>query len=431
MNFQRFSSALATILIAEDWSEPSLRCRLMRFLPERHNRHAAPLAKALTQRFPKFYAPSRRALASVLCDLPQTHIVWSHAQQHQTWPELPLEPPCFRPLPAFRDLSLPALTTRSELAEWLGLKPEQLIRFCDLNGLSNRQDHPFKPHYNFHVLPKRSGGQRLIEEPRPMLKHLQRRLLSGMLSRIPASPHAFGFVTGRNCIQGAAKHAGEQILLTFDLRDFFHSIPQSRLFGLFRSLGYPGAIARDLVGLTTLATPPHILRRLGPGQDNRLTNRHLPQGAPTSPALANLCAFHLDRRLAGLARRIGATYTRYADDLSFSGDTCIARALQRAVPDIVVDDGFALNPAKTRSAHQSQQQRCTGLVVNQHVNIPRADYDRLKAIIHHLARPSDPRRADPAFLTQLEGRITWLEQVNLHKGAGLRIKLAQALHPTL
>lgn len=160
---------------------------------------------------------------------------------------------------------------------------------------------------------------------------------------------------------------------------------------------------------------------------DQFRTRHLPQGAPTSPALANLAAFALDARLAGLARSRDLAYTRYADDLTFSGDASAAGALCRAVPDIVRDCGFVLNRAKTRIQPRHRRQVVTGLVVNRHLNLPRAEYDRLKAIIHRLGQPDDPRRSDRAFLDHLAGRIAWLEQVNRGKGARLRDRLAAAL----
>jgi hypothetical protein len=132
----------------------------------------------------------------------------------------------------------------------------------------------------------------------------------------------------------------------------------------------------------------------------RLAEPHLPQGSPTSPALANLCAFSLDLRLASLARTIGATYSRYADDLTFSGDGTLAAAaprLLRLVAAIADDEGFALNPRKTRIMRARVQQRVTGMVVNRHPNAPRPDYDTLKATLTSCLRhgPSTQTRGTP------------------------------------
>jgi hypothetical protein len=139
----------------------------------------------------------------------------------------------------------------------------------------------------------------------------------------------------------------------------------------------------------------------------RLASPHLPQGAPTSPALANLCAFGLDLRLEGLAHRFGARYSRYADDLVFSGPAPLAqrfRQLHAWVDAIAADEGFALHPGKLRRALSHQQQRVTGLVVNAQPNIAREDYDLLRAELH---RAANMGHVDPERRAHLQGRVAW------------------------
>jgi hypothetical protein len=154
---------------------------------------------------------------------------------------------------------------------------------------------------------------------------------------------------------------------------------------------------------------------------------HLPQGAPTSPAFTNLLAWTLDRRLHGLARAAGANYTRYADDLAFSGDADFANrlgAFHKTVKTILNEEGFSLNATKTRIMPRSTRQRIIGIVVNEHCNIGRAEFDTLKAILHNCVRagPTDQNRAGvPDFRSHLAGRIAWVEQINPHRGAKLRV----------
>jgi len=421
----RFSSSLAQ----QDWHAVALEQHLVRRLPPRLRRLARPVSRALIRAFPLGVAPDSRQITRFLSARPETGRLWKFARATGSLPQLPLDPPRFRPDPHLPELALPRLATRADLAEWLGLTPEQLTRFADLRGLSALSASAFGPHYLQHLRPKSDGSLRLIEEPRPFLKRLQRRILADLLSQAPPHPAATGFRRHICCIQGAARHAGEQMLVCFDLRHFFPSVALPRIYALFRTLGYPAPVARDLAGLCTAITPPAVLHRPGLSARDQLSMRHLPQGAPSSPALANLAAFRLDTRLAGLARRLSANYSRYADDLAFSGDAPIAPILLRAVPQIVAEEGFALNPAKTRATPAHRRQMVTGLVVNRRVNLPRAEYDRLKAILHHLARPDDPRRADPAFLAQLSGRIAWAEQVNPQRGARLRARLDAILAP--
>jgi hypothetical protein len=157
-----------------------------------------------------------------------------------------------------------------------------------------------------------------------------------------------------------------------------------------------------------------------------LATPHLPQGAPTSPALANLCAYRLDCRLAGLADAFGAVYSRYADDLVLSGRTAVlsrAPHLRRAVAAIVADEGFRLNERKSALATRAGRQRVCGIVVNAHTNVARDDYDRLRAALHEAATRG-PAAANPRGVPDLRahllGRIAWAEALNPARGARLR-----------
>lgn len=156
-----------------------------------------------------------------------------------------------------------------------------------------------------------------------------------------------------------------------------------------------------------------------------LRKPHLAQGSPTSPALANLTAFALDRRLTGLARRLDVTYTRYADDLVFSGGRHLLRK-SRPVIDLVtriaVDEGFRVNELKTRVMTSSQRQTVTGLVVNERRNIPRPDYDRLRAVLRDAAvnGPHQANRDDhPDFRSHLDGKVEWAATDNPARRAKL------------
>ena len=421
---------LAASLAQQDWTEAALRQHLHQRLPGDQPARAANLARALLRAFPARATPDAAQILAHLRQSPAGRAILHHARRYAVRPAHSFISPTFQPIPALEHLPLPALHTEADLAAWLAITPDQLTRFADLRGLSARTDSPWAPHYLHHLLPKSNGQLRLIEQPKPFLKRLHRRILDGLLGHIPPHPAAFGFTQNRNCIQAAARHAGAQMVVSFDLADFFPAINFPRIYALFRALGYPAQTARSLAGLTTAITPNHILRTPNLAARDALSNRHLPQGAPTSPALANLCAQQLDRRLSGLARSLEAQYTRYADDLSFSGDARIAPILLRAVPQIVAEQGFRLNPGKTRSHPAHHRQTVTGLTVNMAVNPSRQSYDMLKATIHHLARADDPRRHDQIFLASLAGRIAWVAQVNPAKGTKLRDRLATALLTT-
>ncbi len=152
---------------------------------------------------------------------------------------------------------------------------------------------------------------------------------------------------------------------------------------------------------------------------------HLPQGAPTSPTLSNLIAYRLDARLTGLADSLGLTYTRYADDLLFSGD----RRLQRCsksfivqVAAIAMEEGFQIQFRKTRVLTKSGRQEVAGVVINQHPNISRPSYDKLKAMLHNCLRNgpvAENREQHPDFRSHLLGKISWVQQLNPDRGKRL------------
>lgn len=335
-----------------------------------------------------------------------------------------LRPARMRPVPfALSHLSLPAWQTEADLAEWLGLTPEALDHFA---GPSQRYReavatpaHPHAQatrHYRCLLVPKRRGGLRLIEAPLPRLRGLQRRLLDGLLHALPCHEAAHGFVPGRNVASHAAGHVGQDVVIRFDLQDFFPSVGRARVAAIFRTLGYSDGIVERLTTLCTARTPAMVRERLredGSVDFNgakRLASPHLPQGAPTSPALANLSLFGLDLRLAGLAERFGASYSRYADDLVISGPATLRHGqgrLRAWVRAIVEDEGFRLRPDKTRAMPAGGRQQVTGVVVNQRPNLAREDYDRLKAELHRLAAMP---RADAALRDPLRGRLAWARQ---------------------
>lgn len=333
--------------------------------------------------------------------------------------------------PALAGLALPALATPGELADWLGLSPEQLDWFANPGQWRHPAAAPRLEHYRYRWLTKADGSPRLIEAPKEQLRAIQRRILHRILDRVPAHATAYGCVKGRSVVANAGLHAGKPLLLKMDLRDFFVGIAAGRIHALFRTLGYPRETARYLTGLTTLRTPPAILRQAPaaeyPSPEERRRQRawargflagHLPQGAPTSPALANLCAYRLDLRLAAAARACGGHYSRYVDDLALSldnGERAHGRRLMRLVTDIVLEEGYAPNWRKSRILTGSEAQRLTGLVVNRHPNLPRAAYDTLKAILHNCLRDgpaSQNRDSHPDFRAHLRGRIAWLRQIN-------------------
>jgi RNA-directed DNA polymerase len=336
-----------------------------------------------------------------------------------------------------RPWPVPPVNHLPELAQLLDVELAELEWLADGRRYLLRTTTPALGHYHRTWIPKRSGGYRLLETPKRRIKALQRRVLRQILDAIPVHPCAEGFVRGRSVLSHAARHEGSAALLCLDLEDFFPSIPYGRVYRVFRCAGYPIQVARALAGLCTTALPPAELAHMPrpalareAQKHHRLRRNalqlHLPQGAPTSPALANLCTFQLDRRLAGAASAAGIEYSRYADDLAFSGGDDFqrgARSFATLAAAIAIEEGFSVNFHKTRIQSHGTQQRLCGLVINVRPNIPRDDYDRLKATLTNCRRhgaSSQNRENRPDFRSHLRGRVAWVESVAPARGAKLR-----------
>jgi RNA-directed DNA polymerase len=327
------------------------------------------------------------------------------------------------------DWPVPAIETIGELAKWLNLEANELNWFADIKSLEEKAG-PKLIHYRRHWEQKRDGTFRLIEAPKQRLRLIQRAILSSILERIPTHEAAHGFRRGRSILSFSSPHSGQAVVIKLDLRDFFPTFSFARVQNLLLTAGYPERVARHIAGLCTTCAPGAAIRELPRDQQRRARDlymrKHLAQGAPTSPALANLCAFNLDCRLAGLARAAGGNYTRYADDLAFSGGADFARNVGRFVIHamaIALEEGFEINARKTRIMRQGVAQRAAGLTLNVKPNICRGEYDRLKAILTNCARHGPAvqnREGHPDFRSHLQGRVSHINMVSPTKGRKLQ-----------
>jgi RNA-directed DNA polymerase len=351
---------------------------------------------------------------------------------------LPVDSPRRRPA-RVHDWPIARIESVPALAELLELSPGQLAWLADARGLERTvADEPLR-NYRYRCVPRATGLPRVIEAPKARLKEIQRWVLREILDHVPVHTDAHGFTRGRSVISHARVHVGQRVLLALDLRDFFASISAGRVYGTFRTIGYPPSVAHVLTGLCTNVVPQAVWEIVSgaAGADARrdgsrfwlgrqLATPHLPQGAPTSPALANLAAFGLDRRLSGLARSLELSYSRYADDLTFSGSARLRRGrrgIETLVAEIARDEGFAINGDKTALRTRGSRQTVCGIVVNDHPNVPRLEYDRLRALLHNAARDGPAahnRGAVPDFEAHVRGRIAWISAVNPGRGEKLR-----------
>lgn len=346
----------------------------------------------------------------------------------------PVRHPVPGPAMAASRWAVPPLAGVVDVAALLGVDVVHLDWFADTRHLLGRAPAGGLHHYSSTWLARPGTTPRLLEAPRPRLRAHQRRLLREVLGNIAPHAAAHGFVRGRSALTGAAPHVGSPFVICLDLEGFFASVRAGRVHGILRQAGYPEAVAHVLTGLCCTSTPLHVRRAMPEGGDGaqrarlfaNLRGPHLAAGAPTSPQLANLVAYALDRRLSAYAERVGATYTRYADDLTFSGGEELARrgdAVVAGVARIARAEGFRVNAAKTRVRTRAQRQAVTGIVVNEHLAMSRRDFDALKALVHNCVEqgPGSQNRANhPDFRSVLLGRISWLQALQPHRGARLR-----------
>lgn len=426
------SRCLADAFLAGVWNESALVRRGSAAL-DRRPRWLLPIAREVLGSYHRPPADRPRELARLIAAAlgDRSHDPREHpAPRVRRW---------FLPESAMgrRRWPVPELTTLAELAAFLSLDDGELGWLADTRSLERTvRDEPLR-NYAYTWLPRGERPPRAIERPKHQLKTAQRQILHEILDRIPAHAQAHGFTRGRSALSNAAAHTGRRVVLRMDLADFFASIQARRVYGIFRAAGYPEAVAHALTGLTTNVVPatawaavprPTDRRQIAAHHllGRRLSTPHLPQGAPTSPALANLAAFRLDRRLTGLAQSLDATYTRYADDLSFSGGgLLLARAgrVRETIAAIAREESFDVNNRKSALVTRAGRQRICGIVVNERPNVARDEYDLLKATLHNAARrgPEEENRAGHAdFRAHLLGSIAWVESVNPRRGARLR-----------
>lgn len=318
---------------------------------------------------------------------------------------------------------LPELADAAQLADAMG------ITVAELRFLGFHREVARTHHYHSFTLPKKTGGERLISAPMPRLKRAQYWVLDNILAKVPAHDAAHGFLAGRSIVSNAAPHAGHDVVINLDVKDFFPSIAFGRIKGVFHHLGYGEAMA-TLLALLCSENRAQAWQVDGEKLfvGGKARERVLPQGAPTSPMLTNLLCRRLDRRLLGLARQLGFVYTRYADDLTFSASGEAARdnvgRLLSRVRWILRDEGFTPHPDKERVMRKGRRQEVTGLVVNtDKPSVSRETRRRLRAALHRATQASAGKPAhwqgQAAQPSQLLGLAQFVYQVDPVQGGPL------------
>lgn len=248
-------------------------------------------------------------------------------------------------------------------------------------------------YYKTYKIPKKSGGKRKISQPSKKLKGLQSWILVNILNKIQVSPSCKGFRQGSSILENALPHIGSNTILNLDLKNFFPTITSNQVYNVFKTIGYNKLIATVFTKICTY-------------------EETLPQGSPCSPMLANLTAWTLDLRIQGYVGKRGISYTRYADDLSFSGlnPTKVVKIIPM-IKEIINDENFTVNHKKTRIASSARAKIVTGLIINEDsVGIGKQKYKELRAKIHHLTLPHE--QTNEKLLYHVGGWLSYLNSVD-------------------
>jgi len=342
-------------------------------------------------------------------------------------------------LPADKDVrlarakehDLTTLETPADLARALGVTAPVLRWMCfhrDVNSSS---------HYHFWTIPKRDGSRRTITAPKRELKVAQRWLLRNVFEKLPVHAAAHGFLADRSIASNAHVHAGADVIVKVDVKDFFPTISWRRVKGLLRRAGISENVA-TLIALLVTESPREIVQFRGKTLYVAKGARACPQGAPTSPAITNAICFRLDKRLSGLARMMGFVYTRYADDLTFSFAKGKKRdkhsrvpapigALLHGVRRILEAEGFRVHQKKTTVMRGGNAQRVTGLVVNDApgappARVPRDVIRRLRAAIFNREKGRPTKEGET--IEQIKGLAAFVHMTDQARGRAFLDRIA-------
>ncbi|MER9164257.1 reverse transcriptase domain-containing protein [Mesorhizobium sp. M0227] len=317
-----------------------------------------------------------------------------------------LVPTSYFGIPVVRATIPPELANEASLLTYLGMSAKELKKIWWFRG---RMYHQFE-------IAKGKDKTRIISAPNERLKYLQRQIapLLDRLYRVRNPVH--GFVSGKSVKTNALAHLRKRYVLNIDLKDFFPSITESRVTGVLEALGIDSRVASIITRLCC-------------------SNSHLPQGAPTSPVLSNMICFRLDKELLAFAKGVRCIYTRYADDITLSSHQPMAALFEgpaqplghfapdllvSALRNIVVSNGFAINPEKAHYADRNSRRMVTGLKINELINVDRRYVRNIRAALYSVetlgrtaaqAKFKRDHGGSSDLGKHLGGKITWLKYI--------------------
>ncbi|TYA92374.1 reverse transcriptase family protein [Seonamhaeicola marinus] len=314
-----------------------------------------------------------------------------------------------------RSQNLPVLQTALDLASAMNITIGEL-RFLAFSRKNSKTNH-----YKRFKVPKKTGGYRLISAPMPKLKRAQHWILEHILNHVVIHKNAHGGVLKKSIKSNAIPHVEKAVVINQDFKNFFPTVTFNRIKGVFVSFGYSSQVSTILA---LLCSEPKILdvELLGEKYFAQRGERFLPQGSPCSPAITNILCKKLDYRLTGLAKKYGFDYTRYVDDITFSGDK---HSLSKITPllkysrFIVNEENFKLHPEKLRVMKRNSKQEVTGVVVNEKPNISKKSLKRFKALLFQIEKDGIEGKfwnKGGNVLAQIDGYANFIYQIDSEKG---------------
>lgn len=283
-------------------------------------------------------------------------------------------------------LSLPIIENMDDISLSSRLPVEVIAKFSFKNDR----------YYHRIEMKKKAGGIRLIESPIRELKAIQRWILRNILDKLSPSIYAKGFIKNRSILDNAKPHEGNQYILNLDLKDFFTNVKASHVYTLFKNIGYNKTVAFALTSFCT-------------------KGGYLPQGAPTSPSISNLVCLRLDHRISTYCKKRALTYTRYADDLSISGNKLLT--IEKAsylIKEILGDEGFSINAKKEKLLGPKVRREVTGLTVTPKITVSKKIYCLYRKRIYDLVRNKLSNKHEIIL-----GIISFVQSIDKNKGKKL------------
>lgn len=330
------------------------------------------------------------------------------------------------------------ITTKEELLDLLNE-----IKQAEMTSAGfGEKFHPFTiKHINYYCNPnnafhryrqfkikKKSGGERIITAPRNRSFKLILRYINEVLKSLYfPSEYAMGFTEGRSIADNATKHKGMNYIFNLDLKDFFPSIVQPRIWKRLQlaPFNFPITIANLIAGMC-------CMKEISQTEDGTQSVRYvLPQGAPTSPIITNMICDNLDCRLAGVAKRFGLNYTRYADDITFSSMHNVYKeegAFRREVRRVITEQGFTINDKKTRLQKKGSRQEVTGVIVSDKINVTKKYVRDIRNILYiwekygysvafakffpkYKAEKGHVKKGNPDLVNVIDGKLLYLKMI--------------------